>query len=290
MALTAAQLFAHGAFEAQYARRSSDGYPMGVLADPDNAVGNTTTHARRLRGFVEATEMQMTIAEVEEFGGMKPLAKKQVGVEAVSGFTLTLSSHDEVLKPLVTGGSLDTTTYSTSAIYAPNSNKGDLPQGMLALSTKLQDESGTPWWYHILYHNIVMRPLNFAINSGTGRNPMASVYQVTASQAKRTMLGVLFADLALDIEDESDYYIVLRTANRIGFTTYVHNGSATTFTTGYLPLDDDATGEGANRYSKNGAIAALTSVAPSTGVATLTAAGTSLDKSVLVYDTAFRAA
>lgn len=286
MAAAADILSLAGAFEAQYGRRSSAGYMLGTSPTPDSPGTNFTTHARRLRGFVEVSELQYTVAEVDFYGGMHPLGKLQIGVDTVSGFQLTLAGHDQTLKALATDSTVDVTTYDDSTVEAPNTNKGDLPQGMLCLSCKAQLVDGTNDWLHILYNNVQMRPLNPRMSSQTGRNPNPGIFQVTATQATRAMTGVLLANYDIDVEESSDYYILLRTKNRIAFTTFVHNGVAATFQLGYKPVATDATGEGKNRYAKNGTIGSVTSVS-TTGLVTMTAAGTSGDVSTMAYDTAF---
>jgi hypothetical protein len=74
----------------------------------------------------------------------------------------------------------------------------------------------------------------------------------------------------------------------VALTTYVANGSATTFTPQYLPATSVITlNANNNMFTVDGTATALTSISTSTGLATMAAAGSSGDVNVLVYETNF---
>jgi hypothetical protein len=69
--------------------------------------------------------------------------------------------------------------------------------------------------------------------------------------------------------------------------TWITNGSGSTFNLTYKPLFSDATQTGRNWITRNGLNIAVTSVNTSTGLVTLTSAGSSGDIVNVTYPTNF---
>lgn len=281
--------FFAGAYEAQWCFRSSAGYPMGTQSSPDSVANATTTHAYRLKGFIEATMPQATYEEATFRGGMKPLGRVMLGTAELPSFDLRLAAHDPTWHSYINGNATDATTGGTANLLsAPNSNRATPPQGMLFLTTGLTTEAGAQRYVTYLFHNVMIRKVEQAINQSGGENPRPLVYRVTPQQSTRTALGYLFSATSLAVEDNSDYYTEWETGYRVGFTTYVADGTATTFTLGYRPLTSDNDGS-LNVFTRNGAsgASAVSGVDTTTGAVTMSA-GSAADINVAAYMTRFQ--
>lgn len=277
-----------GAYEALWMARDTNGYPKGNSATPDSVSNGTTLHAVRLPGLVTATSPSATRNSVTWRGGMKTRGKRQTGLEDFGAFNLTLAGFDESFDALVTGSVADATTGgSDNVITAPNSNLAAYPQGILILTRGFQGADGTNRFMSWCYNNVTLEPQDPEFNQSSGVNPQPMTYLVTPSQSPRTALGFLLSSLTVAVEDSNDYYIRYRTNERIHVTTYIDDGSATSFVLGYRPVSGEHAGA-TNVFTKNGASAhaSVSDLSTTTGATTHTA-GTAADIWVCVYGTRF---
>lgn len=276
-----------GAYYMQIAFRNSDGLPMGTQTAPNSVVNGTTTHAYKVKGFVEVTAPGVSYSVANRRAGQKLLGKKQLGLSELGTFDITLSDYDEQFRAYVTGGTVDTTTASANTITAPNSYLSVKPQFVLVLTLGFQNDSGTDEYINIFYPNVTFSDAFPSGNQGDGDNPNALTYTVTPSASSNTGFGFTFANSALAVQDNSDIQTVVRAAKPIALTTYVDDGSATSFTVGYKPTSSAVDGS-TNMFTVDGADGSddVSAFSTTTGATTHTAQ-TAGDVWVAAYYTDF---
>lgn len=278
-----------GFYLAQWMARDSNGYPKGVSTTPDSVSNGSTHHAYVLTGPVEATEPTASYDSATAHGGMKQLGRIELGLQDMSPFNLRLTHFDPVFDGYVSGLAPETTNGGTAnVITTPNHNRATPPQGILALTSGYQTTAGVNRFRTRFFLNVTMRRLPGSITQAGGENPQPVTYLVTPSQSLRTPFG-LFSGFSSPPEDNSDYYVDFLSTYRPAITTYIDDGTATSFVVGYRPATSD-NDNSINVFSKNGADAAsqVSAFSTTTGAATITA-GSAGDIWVAVYGTLLRA-
>lgn len=279
-----------GFYHALWMYRDANGYPAGTEADLAAASNGTTTHARKLPGPVEATAMQVTREQATFRGGQRVLGRRQLGVNDISPFDLTLAAYDPVWNAMIAANAVDTAIASQNVVSAPNLGNGDPPQGMLLLTVGFTTEDAVNKFLTYAYHNVQISQANMgAANQQGGENPNPLQYTVTPLPAERTFFGLPFVGTDLAVVEDNDYYVVYETAKPISVTTYKAANAATSFTLGYRPVSSDHAGA-RNVFTKNGAQGHtdVTGVNTTTGAVTINAA-TAGDIWVAVFETLFQA-
>ncbi len=277
-----------GFYHAQFSLRNSAGYPVGVVADPENIAAGTTSHAHKLVGPVEATAFTITRDAATFRGGQKVLGRRQLGVSDVGSFDITLSAFDETFHTLITGSSANTTLATANSITTPNVNEADPPQGMLLLTLGYQTTSGTNKYITYGYHNVQISEAEAgAATQNGGENPNPLRYTVTVSTAERTFFGIEYADLSLGATDDSDFFLRYVTAKPIGLTYFKADASDTEFIIGYRPVVNEHAGA-RNVFSEDGvsAHASVSGVSTTTGAVTISSA-TGGEQWVSIFETDF---
>lgn len=277
-----------GFFDAQISFRNTNGYPMGQDTTPNSVSNGAVAHAYKITGPVAATAPSPT-REIATFrGGMVTLGQRGLGTSDFGTFDFTTSAYDEVLEAFISGATNDATNFGTANIAsAPNTNNASLPQFHLCLSSGWQDASGTNKYMHWFYPNVQIYPALISANQDGGVNPGAVTYTVVPSSSTRTTAGYLFSATGMAITDNADVVWRLRTDNRISWTTYIDDGSATSFVVGYRPTNSENAGA-VNVFTKQGVTnhANVAAFSTTTGATTHTA-GTAADVWVVIYETAF---
>jgi hypothetical protein len=278
-----------GFYHAQIAFRSSTGYPMGVDSTPDVIVAAETKHAYKLTGPVEVTAPQVT-REIATFrGGQVILGQRAMGVSDFGTFDMTLSAFDEVFNAYVGGSTVDVSTTTDLAQYAPNSLNPALPQFFLLLTMGFQDTSGTNKYVTYVYPNVQISPAVTGATQDGGENPGAVTYTVTPSASTRAASGHLFSAMGMTVTDNKEIVYAIRYNYPVSITTYIQETAATSFTLGYRPISDEHAGA-INSFTTNGATthSNVSAVNVATGAVTITAA-TASDIWVALYPTSFTA-
>lgn len=278
-----------GFYHALWMYRDANGYPAGTEADLSAAANGTTTHARKLPGPVEATAMQVTREQATFRGGQRVLGRRQLGVNDISPFELTLAALDPVWNAMIARNAVDTAIASQNVVSAPNLGEGDPPQGMLLLTVGYTTEDAVNKFLTYAYHNVQISQGNMgSANQQGGENPNPLVYTVTPLPAERTFFGLPFVDTDLAVVEDNDYFVTYETAKPISVTTYKAAGAATSFTLGYRPVSSDHAGA-RNVFTKNGAQGHtdVTGLNTTTGAVTINAA-TAGDIWVAVFETLFQ--
>lgn len=276
-----------GFYYAQYATRNSAGYPMGQDSTPNAVTALDVKNALLLTGPVSVTAPSVTRERATFRGGQKALGQRSLGVSDFGTFELTLSAYDELFHTLISGGSADTTTATSVTITAPNSNNGDLPTGMLLLTQGFTTDAGAQEFITWIYHNVQIEPTVPGATQSGGENPNPLTYTVIPNVATRTGFGMPFSSTGLAVTDNSDICVALRGADPFALTTYIDDGSATSFVVGYRPNNAEHAGA-YNIFTKNGATAhtAVSGVNTTSGAITITA-GSANDIWVALYASRF---
>lgn len=277
-----------GFYHAQFSLRSSAGYPVGTVADPETIANGTTSHAHKLIAPVETTAFTVTREAATFRGGQKVLGRYDLGVSDVGSFDITLSAFDETFHTLITGSARDTTIASANSVTTPNINKTSPPQGMLLLTLGYQTTAGVNKYITYGYHNVQITEAEAgAASQAGGENPNPLRYTVTVSSAERTFFGMLYSATTLGATDNADFYARYITAAPVGLTYFKADASDTEFILGYRPVASEHAGA-RNVFTEDGvsAHASVSGVSTTTGAVTISSA-TGGEEWVSVYETNF---
>lgn len=276
-----------GFYHAQIAFRDSRGYPMGADNTPNAVAAGDTKHAYKLTGPVEVTAPQVT-REIATFrGGQVILGQRAMGVSDFGTFDMTLSAFDETFNAYIAGSTVDVTTVTELAQYAPNSLNPALPQFFLLLTAGFQDTSGANKYVTYVYPNVQISPAITGATQDGGENPGAVTYTVTPSASTRAASGHLFSAMGMGITDNKEIVYAIRYDYPISVTTYIQASAATTFSLGYQPISNENAGA-INSFTTNGVTSHtnVSAVNTTSGAVTISAA-TELDVWVVLYPTNF---
>ena len=228
--------FPAGLYHCQVAMRSSAGYPMGSDTSPDTQGSGDTNNAFKIPDPVEVSDPQITRDIAQFRAGLTIKGQRAMGTSDFGSFDLTLASYDETLHAMVSGSLVDTTSASGMTMTAPNTTNADLPQLILLLTLGAQNSSGTNEFVTAIWNNVQIGPAIPTAGQDSGTNPRPVVYTVTPSTSTRTGWGMLFTATALGVANNKDTTVLVRDTVPLALTTYIDDGSATTFVTGYRPV------------------------------------------------------
>lgn len=292
MAVSPAKLWQAGAKRLQFSRRNSAGYPVGTQADPETITANTTMSAYVIHGLREFVPAKRDVAKAVNRGDGKIIATMYMGVKDYGEGSFELGVEDDTVDALVKRSTLDTTLASDMLVRAGNEGQAEPIPGYLMSTVRVQDiDDGSFWYKTWIYNNAqVIEDEAAPINQKDGENPSPLKYKFSPSLSNRLVTGHLFSDTDLQVLEDKDTYTIIRSRYPLALTSWKANGSATTFNLPYLPVYSGATGAAQNIITKNGATQSVTSVNTSTGLVTVSAAGSSGDIWVVLYQTNFTAA
>lgn len=291
-----ASLFKYGNKRLQVFFVDNNGYPIGIEADgtiPDpNAPDlGTAYHAYVLPGYVTAKPATRTVVEATDQSDGKNYGDIKAGISSYGSTEITLSQRDERFSKMIRGTTPNTTL--SSAMYVDSKNNTSLTPRLMGLiiTDRVRDEyTGNVYYEHTVYNKglfEVTAEASGTQNGGTNPSNLTVVYKPQPSN-RLALYGMLYSALALNVDEDTDTDSPIRSAYELTLTTFIKDGTATTFNTKYKPLVAGATVGGVNVYATNGTQAALTSFATSTKLATMTAAGTSGHIATLAYATGFK--
>lgn len=274
-------------------RVDNDGYNMGQAADPNNPTVNETYPAYLVTHPVEYTAPDVTRQTAIDKGGQRFRGKQDLGVNEVGDGAITLSDYDMTADVLATGGGIDTSYVSGWIQGAPNLNTDSLKQCFIAFiepSQSRDDDTYGDNRYRVkFYPKAQLAPADSSANQNGGTNPNAVAWTFTPQIVENFINGITWDLLDTAYTQNQTHVHNIIVENPIMVETFVANGSATTFTLAYKPLFSNADNTGHNWITKNGANTSVTSVNTTSGLVTLTGAGTTGDIWVVIYETAFEA-
>lgn len=267
---------------------NSSGIPTGVAGT--SPANNTTSSARLNKFNVTATFNSNDPDFVPFRGGDKILGNISFGGGDLTSITVECEGIDDTFDAVLTGANVDTTTNSEWVFSGINANSEALPTVGFIFSQKYQSKAAATNG-QLQYRHAVVMASTVRIKPATMgyRGVNARQYIITPTKSSRLIHGVLVSSTQAWSDLEADHFYIT-THNPIALTSYVADGTSTTFVTGYRPTSTVITlGANRNLHAKNGTAAALSSINATTGVATLAAAGSAGDLSVLAYETIFTA-
>lgn len=289
MALTASRGQGIGAFFMLIAKRNSNGYPVGQVADPETISNATTMQPYLIRSLVNFTPESRPLAVITNKGGQKIISKTVLGADDVGEGTFTLSEYDETFTALIKGSAVDTSTVDGMAMVGSNINQRNFPRFFVMFGTRFTDSvDGSDYWLTDIYPNAqIYQPDARSISQDTGVNPNPLTYNIIPSQSTKNIDGRnMSSSSGLTVVDASDMTVSIRSRYMLAFTSFKAAAASTTYTLGYRPVYNTATGNADNSITKNGTTFAVSSVNTSTGAVTFTA-DADADFHVCLYQTQF---
>ena len=291
MALTDDSGMIAGAFHLQVAKRDSNGYAKGILADPNTVVANTTSSALLVGGLDSFTAPTPTVEFATGRGGQKMLGNMALGVSSFGTPTITLAYFNETLNAFIKGTTADVTSVNGWVMNAANSSQLIFPQLITLVTGKfLNAENLADYYLTWVFHNsqwVQASGPNTSQAGGTNPNPLT--YNLDLSLSTRNVTGVVFSSSSgMSVVDGTDTWTLIRSTWPIAITTWVANGAATSYILGYRPVYSTVTtGNVDNSFTINGVATAPTSCSTTTGVVVVAAAGTTGDIHEAMYQTKF---
>jgi len=289
-ALTAARGGIAGAYHLQIAFRDANGYAKGSYVTPDSVPANTTTHAYYVGGLDSFSGAAAVYEKVTIKAGQQTIGNVTLGISDFGDPTIQLAEYNEVLNAYIKGATADVTSVSGWAMNPTNINQVTFPRFITLIAAKwLHSTDLTEYWLNWIYHNVQWIPASQGGSSQAGGvNPNPLTYILQQSKSTRQVTGVtMSASSGTYVVGGSDTCTVIRSVHPLALTTYVANGSATTFTLGYRPFYSTVTtGNTDNSTTLNGVATAVTTISTTTG-AVVMAAGTTADIWEVVYPTDF---
>lgn len=281
--------FQYGQYYIQWCARDSNGYARGATATPDALADDSTTHSHLCTNPVDFTHAAPTRDTATDQGGQSIRGQADMGISAYGTGTFTLSELDDTLTAYFNASTIDTTTITNWRQLGYNALLASLPRGLLVASMKVQDIStGSDLWTHYVYPNVQVAPVFPSGSQGSGVNPNPLQYTYIPSPSTRSLTGELFSTLGMAQTDNKELMYRIRSSYPLGITCYQANGVATSFITGYRGVSSEVA-FAENSFTKNGTQQAPTTYVNTTGVVTLSAAGSSGDVHIAVYATNYTA-
>lgn len=274
-----------GLFAAQFFKMYNN-YSYGQIADPGNPGSNVTSHAYLVDNPVEVTLPEFSFERAVFRGGGQFLGSITIGLADVPEIPMVFSDIDDTLIQLSGGGASDTTTVSGFEISGMNELNPDPNDIGVFLTSKFHSRasgSDGELKYRTLYMRGQLRfsqpPLSHA--GGENPSPMRATFfpKVVSKFPNGVSFGAnqsFYKNKAVMVQIVSD--------RPIAMTTYIADGTATSFTAAYKPWKNTVTGGNTDNFTtKNGVATAMSSINTSTGVFTLSSAGTAADKIHAIY-------
>lgn len=280
----------------QIAYRDSNGYPIGVQADgtivaADDAALGETYHAVRVNGYVSHTMPTKEVEYATDQSDGTNKGKIPMGINDYGTGEVELSEEDELAFNFVRGVESDTTINTAWRVQAANDTLITSPAMVLMFTVRARNQKNGQFQYkNVIFHNgtiTITTPAGAGQTGGTNPNNTTWSYDVAPSD-RGSVLGYLFADTTLDVEEDNDTYSIVWTDNPLSFTTHIGDGTTDTWNALYRPLYNNVTGDVHNTITKNGVKLAVTSFSTTTALITPAASVTSGHVVVTTYETAYK--
>ena len=279
---TANEQWQYGLYYVTFARRNSSGYPVGLAADPENLTADTIYHAFRSNKPIEVTFPQETYETATERSGMATRGQADLGVADWGTGTLVLSRFMETLNAQFTQSTADTTSTTNWMQIARNILQTDLSNWFIMFTSRSQDTSGNSWYNHWVFPNVQIRRPQTSLNQSGGQNPQTFTHEFVPTLSDRALTGELFSGMSMTQVDDKDTQYYIRTQYPLHITTWIADGTETTFETQYVPVST-AVDQSDHAFTKNGTTTNPSSLVVATGQVTVAAAGSSGDVHIAVY-------
>lgn len=247
---------------------------------------DTTTHAFSINVANEASASLSDIVRVDFNGADALQGRMTFGDNATQSIEITLDSWNPSLVTFFSGTAFDDTYNSELPFWSPYTTSATIPNVGVLLTQRAQNVSGGAAKYVNRFYplcSILAQP-----GPASFQDKATLVLQITPSKSTKNMGGELFSAQNMSLPDSSADLILIESDKPLAVTSYVQNAAATTFVTGYRPTSSTVTVNATpNHLWIDGTPTALSSINTTTGVATLSAAGTAGKVDVLLYETSF---
>ncbi len=273
---------------AWFSRVNSAGIATGQL-DPDSpGSAPLTSSAYLLNGPITLTTAKPTYAKAEFKGGGRYEGRADLGIDAMGDATISVSQYDPAFNALTQGGLVDTTSLTNAEISSSNHMHPSPVTGVFCGIGRLQKRSSVGNdYFHIIYPLCQLRPSDPDFTQEGGTNPSAITYTITPQSGTTFPVGIAFgANQSWYDNTEFAYHIL--SSNPYHLTSWLQDGVAVTFVTGYRPTSSVVTsGTTTNWVARNAVATAPSSISTTTGLVTMAAAGTASQYTVIMYQTQF---
>ena len=291
MALSAATGMLAGGFHVQIAKRNSDGYPVGTVADPEVISDDTTSSALYIGSLVSFVPPTPTTEFATDQGGQAIRAQMALGVSALGTGQITLSEFNETLTALIKAAAVDVSSVDGWAQTPGNVGQLDFPEVITLITGKYKNvDDGSEYYMTWAFHNSQwLEATGGGTSQAGGVNPNPLTYDLIPSKSTRNVTGVPFSSTSgMQVVDGTDAWTQIRSRWPISLTTYVADGIETDFILGYRPVFSTiTTGNVDNSFTLAGVATAPTSADTITAVVVIAAAGSAQDVHVAAYQTKF---
>jgi len=266
----------------------------GTISDPTTPGANVTSHAYMVDNPVTVAMPELSFDRAAFRGGGQFLGSMFIGLADMPEVAMEFSDIDDTLMQLCGGSLSDTTTVSGMEISSMNELNPDPTRIGIMLTSKFHSRasgSDGEHQYRTLFLAGQMRFSQPALQHSGGENPSPLRATFTPQVMSKFPNGVAFGANQSMYKNKAVAFQIF-TDKPLAMTVYIANGSATTFTLGYLPAKSTVTtgNTDANWITKAGVATAPTSISTTTGVVVIAAAGTTGDYHNAIYgvkDSAF---
>lgn len=265
---------------------NSSGYVTGVAGT--SPANNTTSSAMRNRMNVSATFNASTPDQLQFQGGDTILGSMSFGGGDLSSIEVETSGIDAAFEAVLSSALVDSTSNSQMIVTGPNTNNENLPVVAHLFTQKFQSrEAATNGQLQYLNRFVPASNVRIIPNSMSFRAESRRRYVITPTKGSRLPWGTLLGANQSFTNSEADHIDIL-SEYPLSVTTYISDGTETTFVAGYRPVSSTVTiSASLNQFARVGTAQALSSISTTTGVATMAAAGSAGDINILVYGTRF---
>lgn len=290
--MTVSKGYIYSFLHCQMWRVNANGIPVGQL-DPDNLTADTTSHAYKLDGIINAEFGTPEFGEVTFRSGTVFRGSVTTGLINPGQTTIATIGLDADLMSLLFGVNKDTTTIAnTTASSFGFTKTSPYDIGVMFTAQIFSADTATlgeSYYTNIIFPRCTARFDPMPFNQDGGENPSQGSLTLNLKTSDSDVLGIAFgANQGFEGNKEIAYFI--NSANPYALTTYIENGVATGYTTAYLPVSDEVTsGNTTNYFTQDGSVTAPTSISTSTGDVVITP-GTSGDIANAFYQTQFSTA
>lgn len=273
-------------------RVDDNGIAVGQLNPDSLGSPPLTSHAKEIFGPITGTLPSASQVTATFRGGGRAEGRAAMGLQEVGEGSLNLSQVDADLMALLSGANVDSTSMTNVQIFGRDNTRPSAVQGGLMLILRRQVRSGASAGknkYATIVYPLVEARLSFnSLTQEGGQNPTPATLTFQPSVGQRFPTGVAFNSNQGWYNNEEFEYVLF---SEYGFalTAFIGDGTATSYTLAYRPVYNTVTSGLTNQwFARDGALVAPSSVNVSTGVVTLAGAGSSGQRHVAFYQTAYQ--
>lgn len=243
--------------------------------------------------FSDVTAAQLATAQPQTTpvtGGDREVGQFLFGNPKLNQFQVTGTLLDPTLVAALSNSAVDENTNSEWFMWGTNNFKASPVNVGLILQQRFQPKTDEVSSAEIYRNCIIPRATAIIVPGTFGYRAVGNVTIFVAPAFSSAMHdGVPFADTEFDFDDNKADHFEVGSDYPLHVMSLKGNGSATTITTTYKPINTVVTINATKNYlAVDGAAQALTSIVVATGLATLASAPAAGKMAVLTYETQFK--